>query len=56
MTTEQLIKKLEQYPCDKEVLLYISPCGTQRDELSKCGAYCIMNIEEDSEFVIISNN
>lgn len=55
MTTEQLIKKLEQYPYDKEVLLSILPCSTHGDELIRSGTYGIINIEEDSEFVIISN-
>lgn len=54
MTTEQLIKKLEQYPYDKEVLLSILPCSTHGDELIRSGTYGIMNIEEE-EFVIISN-
>jgi hypothetical protein len=56
MTVAELIEKLQQYPLDSEILLSIMPCTTQKDDLSRCGTYGVVNVEDKLKFVIISNH
>lgn len=56
MTNEQLISRLQQCPPDKEVILSILPCSTFADELLRCGTYGLINVEQNSNFVVLSNH
>lgn len=55
MTVSELIEKLQQYPLNSEILLSIMPCTTQKDDLSRCGTYGIVNVKCKLKFVVISN-